>query len=789
MNKYLKTLELDKILEMLENEASNEKTKEMIRKIEPVSDISEVKKEMQKTVDAFELSVKNGNPPFFTFKDVSASLKKASSGASITLAELLRISTVLKQIDALISWFNSCGEVNTSVNYLFEALIPNTALEKRISESVLSEDELADTASVQLGEIRRKISRASLKVRDNLDKMLKSSEVTKSLQENIVTLRDGRYVLPVKSDSRGNVRGIVHASSASGSTLFIEPESVVEANNDIQILKDREKEEIERIIAELSHMCGSAGETIISGIEICAEINFYFAKSNLAAKMKASAPIISYDKAIILKQARHPLIDPKKVVPVDISLGEKYDTMIITGPNTGGKTVALKTTGLMCAMVMCGLMIPALESSRVSVFDDILVCIGDMQSIENELSTFSSHMKNVVEICEKADNMSLVLLDELGSGTDPSEGAALAQAVIENLRTWSCRIIVTTHYEELKIYAIEENGVENASFEFDPVTFKPTYKLLVGTPGKSNAFYISKGLGISDDIIKRAGELMSEESIHIEDVIGKLEKSRKEYEDLKDEISSTLEENKRIQSELQIEKERFEKNKNNEFEKARIEAMKIVEMCRAKSDMLLNELKKTADVKEAKSLAKSVTDKMYLEANPVKKSSDDSYTPPRPLRKGDNVYIVTMNKNGILMNDPDKNGNVFVESGVIRTKTSVKNLKLIDKKEEPKSKTKILQSPSITRTKSKQTANSKRPLLEIDIRGMNVDEGIVEVDSFIDRAVMNHAGMVTIIHGKGTGVLREGIQRHLKRNPSVKSFRNGIYGEGEEGVTVVELKS
>ncbi len=592
MNKYYKTLELHKIIEALEHEASNEKTKEMIRNIEPVSDLEEVKKEMRKTVDAFDLSVKNGTPSFYNFKDVEGALKRAKSGASISLKELLEIASMLRQTELLCEWYSSLGDVETSLNYLFESLSPNTALEKRISDSVLSEDELADTASAELGDIRRKISRAGLKIRDSLDKMLKSSEVQKSLQENIVTMRDGRYVLPVKSEFKGNVSGIVHASSASGSTLFIEPASVVEANNDIQILKDKEKEEIERIIAELSMQCGESAESIISGMEICAEINFYFAKANLAAKMKASCPEISDDKIIRLKKARHPLIDDKKVVPVDISLGEGFDTMIITGPNTGGKTVLLKTAGLLTAMVMCGLMIPASDSSHVSVFDDILADIGDMQSIENELSTFSAHIENVVEICEKADNRSLILLDELGSGTDPVEGAALAEAIIENLRTWNCRMMVTTHYQELKIYAIDTDGVENGSCEFDQATLMPTYRLILGSPGKSNAFYISSRLGLSEDIIRKAKENVSNENVRIEDVIGKLERTRLEYDRLNEEIREVKAENERIKAELETEKNRFEKEKDREFEKARIEAMRIVESCRMKSDALLEELDK-----------------------------------------------------------------------------------------------------------------------------------------------------------------------------------------------------
>ncbi|MGN0692072.1 MAG: endonuclease MutS2 [Oscillospiraceae bacterium] len=797
MNKYLKTIELHKVLEMLEEQASNEKTREMIRKTEPFSDIDTVKKELQKTVDAFDLSVKNGTPSFNSFKNVTGSLRRAQSGASLSLRELLDIAQMLRQIDILTDWYSACGEIDTTLNYLFESLTPNAPLEKRITDSILSEDEIADTASPELGDIRRKISRAGLKIRDSLDKMIKSSEVQKSLQENIITMRDGRFVLPVKSEHKGTVPGIVHASSASGSTLFIEPIAVVEANNDIQILKDREKEEIERIIAEMSAECGRCAESVIADYDTCAEINLYFAKANLGAKMKASVPEISDDGKIELKKARHPLIDPAKVVPVDIKLGYDFDTLIITGPNTGGKTVLLKTTGLLTAMAMCGLMIPAGDGSHVSVFDNILVDIGDMQSIENELSTFSSHISNVVEICNKADSSSLILLDELGSGTDPVEGAALAVAIINNLRTWNCRMMVTTHYQELKMYAVETKGVENGSCEFDVNTFQPTYKLIIGSPGKSNAFYISSRLGISEDIIRNAKELVSDENTHFEEVVAQLERSRIEYDKLNEEARALKAEQEQLKADLEKEKQRLEASKDSEFERARIEARRIVENCRMESDKLLDELNKLRKEKnkadfeqaasQAKSRSRSAIDKMYKEANPVRGADNSDYKLPRPLKRGDSVFIVSMNKNGIVAGDPDSSGNVFVQAGIMKTKTTVSNLRLVEKPaadNTPKKRTPAGRSGITPSGKKIQ----RRPQLELDIRGMNVDEGIIETDAFIDNAVMTHAGIVTIIHGKGTGILREGIQRHLKSHPSVKSFRNGLFGEGEEGVTIVELK-
>lgn len=796
MNKYFKTLELHKILADLESEASNDRTREMIRALEPVSDLDKVKNEMRKTVDAFNLSVKNGNPGFNGFKDVRGSLRRAQSGASLSLRELLDIAQLLRQITMLDEWFSSCGEETegSSLEYLFTSLSPNKQLEKRITESIISEEEISDLASSELADIRRKIARAGIRIRESLDKMVRSSDVQKSLQESIVTIRDGRFVLPVKAEHKGNVPGIVHASSASGSTLFIEPVSVVEANNDIRILKDREQEEIERIIAEMSMECGTYADALCRDYDTCAEINLYFAKSNLAAKMRASEPIISDDGKIELKRARHPLIDGAKVVPVDISLGFDYDSLIVTGPNTGGKTVLLKTVGLLTAMTMCGLMIPAADGSRISVFDNILVDIGDMQSIENDLSTFSSHISNTVEICRKADDRSLILLDELGSGTDPVEGAALAIAIINDLRSCGAKLMVTTHYQELKMYAIETERTENGSCEFDVSTMQPTYKLIIGAPGKSNAFSISAKLGLSEHIIDNAKAIVSDDNRRFEEVVEQLENSRREYDKLNEEVRRLKEEHKRMTEELEAEKDKFNASKDAEFEKARIQAMRIVENCRAESDKLLDELAEIRREKNkqgfdqaaagAKSKSRSALDKMYREANPVRPVEKKEYKPPRPYKRGDNVLIFDIDKKGILASDPDSNGNVYVQAGIMKTKTNVSNLRLIEAPKVTYNKPKV--SPA--RGNASKIKADRRPKLELDIRGHAVDDGILEVDAFLDNAVMCHAGIVTIIHGKGTGVLRNGIQRHLKTHPSVKSFRNGVFGEGEEGVTIVELK-
>ncbi len=791
MNNYYKSLELHKILEMLSEEASNTKTKEMALALTPESDIDVVRSEMKKTSDAFDLSVKYGTPAFSNFKDIRGALHRASSGASLSLRELLDIAQMLYQVRMLSDWYKSTENEETSIGYLFVSLAPNKYLEDKIKNAIVSEDEISDMASHELANIRRKIAQAGVRIRESLDKLIRSSEVQKSLRENIVTMRDGRYVLPVKADFKGNVPGLVHATSATGSTYFIEPISVVEANNDIKVLQGEEQDEIDRIIAELSADCAAYAEAFSADYVTCTEINLYFAKSNLGAKMRGCIPELSDDGVIDLKKARHPLIDKKKVVPVDIKLGEDYNALIVTGPNTGGKTVILKTTGLLSAMAMCGLMIPASDGSKVSVFDNILVDIGDQQSIEQSLSTFSSHISNVVKILDAANEKSLILMDELGSGTDPVEGAALAVSIIENMVAKGSKLLVTTHYQELKLFAIETPGIENASCEFDIATLQPTYRLIIGSPGKSNAFSISSKLGISDDIIKRANELVSTENQRFEEVVAQLEASRRELEKQHDEIEKLKNEQAEKVAELDKEIADLNSKKESELEKARVQAMRIVESCRMQSEQLLDELADIRKQKEksnfaqlainAKSKNKSALDKMYDTANPVQNKEHKEYKLPRPLKRGDHVLIFDIDKKGILASDPDSNGNVFVQAGIMKTKVNVNKLRLL----EPEKVT--MQNKKIS-TKNVRGKMQRTPSLELDIRGCAVDEGIHELDMFIDNAVLTGAGIITVIHGKGTGVLRQGIQNHLKKHPSVKSFRSGVFGEGEDGVTVIELK-
>ncbi len=791
MNKYYKTLELDKILEMLANEASNEKTKQMALETEPSSDIYEVNYEIKKTSQAFELSVKFGTPPFSDIKDVSNSLMRAKSGSRLALKEIIEIGRVLNQIKIICDWYGHCANIETELSYLFTRLMPNQYLQNRIETSIISEDEIADSASTELASIRRKKYQAGMRVRENLDKMIRSATVQKYLQESIVTVRDGRYVLPVKAEHRGDVQGLIHDTSSSGQTYFIEPMSIVEANNDIRLLESKEQEEIDRIITEICSECGESADTITDNYNICVELNLYFAKSNLAAKMRASTPIISNDGVISLKKARHPLIDKEKVVPIDISLGENYQALIVTGPNTGGKTVALKTTGLLTLMTMCGLLIPVSDGSKISIFDNILADIGDNQSIEQSLSTFSSHTNKVIEIIKLADKNSLILLDELGSGTDPIEGAALAIAIIEKLKSKQAKLMITTHYQELKMYAIESQDVENASCEFDIQTLQPTYRLIIGSPGKSNAFEISSSLGMPRDVIENAKSMVSVENKRFENVIEQLESSRLELEKQNEEIRKLKAEETQKVEELRKELDDFNRKKENELERARITAMSIIENTKVQSNEIIDELDKIRKEKDkenfsqmvsgAKSRSKQGLNKMYDIANPVERKQASNYKLPRPLKRGDSVLITDIDKKGIVTSESDGD-TVLVQVGIMRTKVDISKVRLLENEKI------TYKNKSVSSMKNVKSKIERSSVLELDIRGCSSDEGVYQLESFIDNAVMSGVGTVTVIHGKGTGVLRSAIQKRLRSMSSVKSFRYGVYGEGEDGVTIVELK-
>lgn len=795
MNKYEKILELDKILEMLSDKTSNEISQNMALKLKPETDISRVREELAKTSEALSLAMRFGTPSFYNFRDMRMSLRRVKSGARLSLKDLMDIAVILRQIQVLSDWYDHCFDMDTELDYLFSQLTPVPYLLEKLERSIISEDEIADAASAALSQIRRKISRSQQHLRDTLDKMVRNQDVQKCLQDTRVTLRDGRFVLPVKAEHRTHIQGLIHDSSASGQTIFIEPISIVEANNDIRLLEVEEQEEIERIIKELCEDCASWADAIINNHGVCAELNIYFAKANLAAQMKAFEPILSDDGIIDLKKARHPLIPSDRVVPISFSLGDNCNALIITGPNTGGKTVALKTCGLLTLMTMCGLLIPAAEGSRISVFKSVYANIGDTQSIEQNLSTFSAHMKEVIHILEEADDSSLVLFDELGSGTDPVEGAALAEAIISRLKDNGAKLMVTTHYQELKLYATEQPDVQNASCEFDVENMRPTYRLIIGAPGKSNAFAITETLGLSKDVINHAKTLVSQENTRFEKAVEKLENTRIQLENELEKAETARIKAEEHEKELVDEMEQFQEEKAQRMEQVRLQVNNIIETTKAESNALLDELDKLRKEKEkanfadavsaAKSGSKQRFNKMYNTANPIDDVTDEEYTLPRPLKSGDTVIIADTKQKGIIAGNVDSSGQVFVQMGVMKTKVKVSRLRLVENQPQKQQK----QNVRPQRKQGRVSAKAERSgSMELDIRGRACDEGVYEMEAFLDRAVLSHISTVTIIHGKGTGLLRKAVHQRLKKLPYVKSFRLGVFGEGEDGVTIVTLK-
>ena len=783
MNRNYKALELPKILNMLALECTNEDAAENALSISPSTDIETVKRLIKETDDAYVLMAKFGAPSFYGLKNIVNALRRAEAGGILNLTELLNLSFTLKTIRGVTEWRSKSGGVETVLQERFELLSPNKYLEERIDTTVKNEEEVFDTASAELSNIRRKMRNASLKIKEQLDKMTRSAQYQKYLQDSIVTMRDGRYVVPVKVEYRSEVAGLVHDTSASGATVFVEPMGVVEANNELRLLKAKEKEEIERILQRLSEEAGAFAQAVIDSYYILVELNLIFAKAHLAYKMKATVPVVNDKGRINLKNARHPLIDKDKVVPTNIELGNKFDTLIITGPNTGGKTVSIKTIGLMCLMAMCGLMIPCSEDSEVSIFTNILADIGDEQSIEQSLSTFSAHMTNIINILEISDEKSLVLIDELGAGTDPTEGAALAIAIIEALRIKKLRLAATTHYAELKEYALRTEGVENGCCEFDVNTLSPTYNLLIGVPGKSNAFAISKRLGMRGDIVARARNLVSEESNKFEEVIAKLEKDRRK---LQDELKLAREDKEKAQKllkEAETLKEKIEKDAEKQIEEAKRNASNIVSATRAQATALFDELEKIKKHKdkiisqeEMQSLKAGIKN-MENTSDPIREKKQ---VLPRPLKVGDDVVIFDIGKDATVLELPKSGDMVLVQAGIVKTRVNIKNLRLSDGKKEKKKQ-------EGRRTVKTLTAPAEVSM-DIDLRGMNSEEGIAAVDEFIDRALRQNLNQITIIHGKGTGVLRAAIQQHLRRHPYVRSYRLGTFGEGESGVTIAELK-
>lgn len=790
MNKNHKTLELDLILEKLAAECSCDDAKDLARGLKPACDMAEVEMLLQQTEDAFSLLARFGGPSFSGLKNVNNSLHRAAAGGSLNPKELLDIAYCLRALRTLDEWRNHSSGVKTSLDFFFEGITSNKYLETKILSCIVSEEEIADKASDTLFDIRKKIRSKENSIREKLDSLIHSSHYQQFLQEAIITQRNGRFVVPVKAECRGNVPGLVHDTSSTGATVFIEPASVVDANNDIKVLQGKERDEIMRILYELSAESGDFAESIKHSYESAIRLNLIFAKAHLAYKMKATKPILNNEGIICLKKARHPLIDPKKVVATDIALGDEYDTLVITGPNTGGKTVSLKTLGLLTLMTMCGLLIPVADRSRVSVFNNILVDIGDEQSIAQSLSTFSSHMVNIIDIMKKADDKSLILIDELGAGTDPVEGAALAVSIIEALREKGAIIAATTHYAELKAYALDTPGVTNGCCEFDIETLCPTYKLLIGVPGRSNAFAILKHLGMTQDVIDNAKAIVGSDNRDFEAVLEKLEASRHALEEERKIAEEMTERARKIEEKAQSEMDKIETLKARELDKAKREAQKLIDAAERKSSQFLLELDKlkkeqtssnaTEIARKTRRAVKAQMGEMddLINPNELADNWDYDYKLPRNPVLGDRIVIKGIGEGEVL---EFKNNNVFVKSGLLKTRVKLSDIMILDK---PKKKP-VKTQHNVYRTSSRADADVKT---EIDMRGETVDEALSELGLFIDRCVLNNIEEIRIIHGKGTGALRSAVTDYLKTHPNVSEYRLGRYGEGENGVTIAKLK-
>lgn len=790
MNKNHKTLELDLILEKLAAECSCDDAKDLARGLKPAGDMAEVEMLLQQTEDAFSLLARFGGPSFSGLKNVNNSLHRVAAGGSLNPKELLDIAYCLRALRTLDEWRNHSSGVKTSLDFFFEGITSNKYLETKILSCIVSEEEIADKASDTLFDIRKKIRSKENSIREKLDSLIHSSHYQQFLQEAIITQRNGRFVVPVKAECRGNVPGLVHDTSSTGATVFIEPASVVDANNDIKVLQGKERDEIMRILYELSAESGDFAESIKHSYESAIRLNLIFAKAHLAYKMKATKPILNNEGIICLKKARHPLIDPKKVVATDIALGDEYDTLVITGPNTGGKTVSLKTLGLLTLMTMCGLLIPVADRSRVSVFNNILVDIGDEQSIAQSLSTFSSHMVNIIDIMKKADDKSLILIDELGAGTDPVEGAALAVSIIEALREKGAIIAATTHYAELKAYALDTPGVTNGCCEFDIETLRPTYKLLIGVPGRSNAFAILKHLGMTQDVIDNAKAIVGSDNRDFEAVLEKLEASRHALEEERKVAEEMTERARKIEEKAQSEMDKIETLKARELDKAKREAQKLIDAAERKSSQFLLELDKlkkeqtssnaTEIARKTRRAVKAQMGEMddLINPNELADNWDYDYKLPRNPVPGDRIVIKGIGEGEVL---EFKNNNVLVKSGLLKTRVKLSDIMILDK---PKKKP-VKTQHNVYRTSSRADADVKT---EIDMRGETVDEALSELGLFIDRCVLNNIEEIRIIHGKGTGALRSAVTDYLKTHPNVSEYRLGRYGEGENGVTIAKLK-
>ena len=787
--KALHTLEYDKIIEMLTSYAGSKPAKEMCRSLLPSDDIDVIIPAQKQTADALSRLYRKGNISFGNVIDIIPHVKRLEIGGTLNTTELLAIAKLLKNTGNVKKYGSKerIDEADDVLTPMFDSLEPLRSISSEIDRCIIAEDEISDDASPALRDIRRELKRLADKIHKELTRIV-SVSASKYLQDSIITTRNGRYCVPVKAEYRSYVQGIIHDQSSSGATVFIEPASVVSLNNDISQTQAKEEAEIQKILAELSQLVASSKDALVSDYNIMKELDFIFAKGRLAMNMDATCPVYNDEGIIDIRKARHPLISKDKVVPIDIRIGENYRLLIITGPNTGGKTVTLKTTGLLTLMGQAGLHIPAGDRSRLSVFSDVFADIGDEQSIEQSLSTFSSHMVNVVSFMEKAHEDSLVLFDELGAGTDPTEGAALAIAILSDLKERCVTTLATTHYSELKMYALKTPGVENASCEFDVDTLSPTYRLLIGIPGKSNAFAISKKLGLSDRIIDKAKEQLTAQDESFEEILQDLENKRKKIEKERDEIERSRKEIESLKKELAKKKDELANRKNDLIRSSSEEAENILRNAKEYADKVIRDFNKAktsnVTIQELEEKRSKLRKKIDNYSNNAVKQTKPKKGKLKPgdIKLGDSVKILSLDLKAIVSSLPDAKGNLFVTAGILKTKVHISDLELIDEKPEYARPNTGSSMGSIQKDKSMEA------VYEINLLGKTVDEAIADLDKFIDNAVIAHMNEVRIVHGKGTGALRTGVHKYLKKHKNVKSFRLGAFGEGDSGVTIAVLK-
>ena len=790
--KVFNTLEYNKIIDMLVDLANSPKGKALCKELTPSNNIDEVRSRQKETSDASSRIFKKGRINFHGLSDIKPSLMRLAIGSTLGSGELLNIASVL-QVALGAKNYGKAKEFEEamdkdSLSHYFDSLEPLSFVRKEIERCIIGDNEFSDDASPTLRNIRRSINNTNSKIHEQLSKIMATANNKNFLQDNLITLRNGRYCLPVKQEYRSNIPGMVHDQSSTGSTVFIEPMAVIKLNNEIKELSLKEQEEIEKILALLSNLVAENADIIETDFDILVNLDFIFAKGLLSKNMKASEPNFNLDRVISIKKGRHPLIDSKDVVPIDIILGEDFNMLIITGPNTGGKTVSLKTVGLFSLMGQAGLHIPAMHGSSLGVFDQVYADIGDEQSIEQSLSTFSSHMINIVSILKEANHKSLVLFDELGAGTDPTEGAALAMSILDYFRKEDIRTMATTHYSELKIYALSTAKVSNAACEFDIKTLRPTYRLLVGIPGKSNAFAISKRLGMPDFIIDNAQDKLGKEDLNFEDLISDLESKRRVIEKTEEEIKNTQFEINKLRSELENKNKQVEKNKKQVIESAKKEANRLLKETKQYADDTIKNYNKWSKEsglhKEMENERKALRDKLS-KVEPT--STLGERRKPRvknkisDFRLGDDVYVISLGLDGIVTSLPNEKGDLFVQMGILSSKLNINDLELI----ETKSKNNIKVKTTAGKIKTSKMSTIKP---EINLIGKTVDEALPELDKYLDDAYLSHLKEVQIIHGKGTGALRKAVHSHLKRLKYIKSYRLGEFGEGDAGVTIAEFK-